>query len=172
MASETWSAILSGWPSVTDSEVKRNFSGAGKYFLRGMRIATRDGRQNPVGLLALWYQGRKARAKGSSGEGTKGAQQCNAGVGTGRGRRQGAGANQRIETARRRIRSTNPYERKNSAESEQPRTDRLVVHGPWADRGGQPDRRNCQPGPRAQFPSCLGTDFVAGADYPVAARAG
>src|SRR5690348_1837826 len=26
MASEIWSAILSGWPSVTDSEVNRNFS--------------------------------------------------------------------------------------------------------------------------------------------------
>src|ERR1700722_16941325 len=26
MASETWSAILSGWPSVTDSEVKRKRS--------------------------------------------------------------------------------------------------------------------------------------------------
>src|ERR1700683_1495968 len=88
MASETWAAILSGWPSVTDSEVKRNFSGAGKYFLRGMRIATRDGRQNPMELLALWYQGRKARAKGSSGGGTGAAQQGKAGVGTDRRGRQ------------------------------------------------------------------------------------
>ena len=27
-ASETWSAILSGWPSVTDSEVKENVRAA------------------------------------------------------------------------------------------------------------------------------------------------
>jgi hypothetical protein len=76
-----------------------------------------------------------------------------------------------IEATRRRIRAANPYERENSAESEQPRTDRWVVYGPWADCGGQPDRRDCQPGSGAQLPSCLGADFVAGADCSVAARA-
>jgi len=35
MASETWSQILSGWPSPTDSEVKRKLGGVRDAFERG-----------------------------------------------------------------------------------------------------------------------------------------
>src|SRR5580698_9512393 len=72
MASETWSAILSGWPSVTDSEVKRNFSGACKYFLRGMRIATRDGAAESGGIAGSMVPGPGARGKGFQRRGNQG----------------------------------------------------------------------------------------------------
>src|SRR6266516_1995443 len=42
--SETWSAILSGWPSVTDSEVKENER-------LGMRARLADGQEGGKGRL-------------------------------------------------------------------------------------------------------------------------
>src|SRR5688572_5789857 len=41
-ASEIWSAILSGWPSVTDSELKENERGA----MKGRRLAVADGEES------------------------------------------------------------------------------------------------------------------------------
>src|SRR5207248_4621179 len=50
-ASEIWSAILSGWPSVTDSDVKRNERAAmcaGGYRLFAGRAASHQGREELV----------------------------------------------------------------------------------------------------------------------------
>src|SRR5688572_21311706 len=53
-ASETWSAILSGWPSVTDSDVKvkRSLTGAGPLGV-GVRSKGDDGVEDRSGHLAL-----------------------------------------------------------------------------------------------------------------------
>src|SRR5919106_4155299 len=40
-ASEIWSAILSGWPSVTDSELNENE----RWAMKGRRLAARDGEE-------------------------------------------------------------------------------------------------------------------------------
>src|ERR671938_1495482 len=52
--SEIWSAILSGWPSVTDSEVKRNSPG-----MRARRLLDRHeaGHAQPVAVLAREQEG-------------------------------------------------------------------------------------------------------------------
>lgn len=65
MASETWSAILSGWPSVTDSEVKRNLSDADKVVPPNwVRIASLDGWRNPVGSVVSMVTGEGGAGKG------------------------------------------------------------------------------------------------------------
>src|SRR5919199_2750139 len=42
--SEIWSAILSGWPSVTDSEVNRNSLSGGRVMPEGLRFVSGAGR--------------------------------------------------------------------------------------------------------------------------------
>src|SRR6185312_15318830 len=76
MASETWSAILSGWPSVTDSEVNRNLSEADKGdSLEEVRIRLTVWWRNPAGNVALWYQGGRGSTKGSSERARTGREQ-------------------------------------------------------------------------------------------------
>src|ERR1035437_5001502 len=64
-ASEIWSAILSGWPSVTDSEVKRNRRESAKVVLpTGYDLFQFNTRLVPFEPAALALWGRRFRLPG------------------------------------------------------------------------------------------------------------
>src|SRR5436305_14490107 len=73
IASEIWSAILSGWPSVTDSDVNKNFSREATVLppkisrdLTGphLRIPFKDYRKNPAGNNGLTLQPAETQPNG------------------------------------------------------------------------------------------------------------